>query len=149
MKAPSMVRTGLIVRNCTYAKLLHLIEFPITVSFIFKMIRTDVDLDENSEIPVPETFSINGCDDSTAFFNMDFGKQTNNLQSPQMRDIGGFNMPFASKQRDNVIKTPNPPPAPTQATNCNGNCQSCAFSFLCKSAAKKLTSLGGFVPKLG
>lgn len=114
------------------------------------MIKTDIELDQDEHVPVPDTFSINGCDDSTAFFNMDFGKKTNGFASPQTHDIGGFGMPFGSKHKDNVIKTPNPPPtAPTQASSCNGNCQSCAFSFLCKNAAKKLTSLGGFIPKLG
>lgn len=113
------------------------------------MIKTDYEPDEEPQI-VSDNFTINGCDDNTAFFNMDFGNQSGGSQGQKMRDIGGFGMSFGSKQRDTVVKTPNPPPTASQAsTNCTGNCQSCAFSFLCKNAAKKLTSLGGFVPKLG
>lgn len=113
------------------------------------MIRGEFVPEEEPQ-PVDSPFMVNGCDDRTAFFNMDLGfGQQQQQQVPEFRDIGGFMPGFGSSFGSNVMTPPNAPQA-QGPPHCNGNCDACAFSFLCKSAAKKLTTPGGgFVPRLG
>ncbi|EAY08263.1 hypothetical protein TVAG_404310 [Trichomonas vaginalis G3] len=114
------------------------------------MIRTDVEQDDQEQEYEEGTFVVNSDDDS-AFFNLDFGgsstfgKQNNNRSGT----MGGF-VRNDWQNRDTTIA------AAAKATtdpsaNCSRQCDTCMFSFLCKSSFKGLSSLGGggFIPKLG
>ncbi|KAK8864936.1 hypothetical protein M9Y10_010463 [Tritrichomonas musculus] len=120
------------------------------------------DSDQNSDLQIVDgNFTINsGSNDPSAFFNMNssnttfLNNQTGfNNQSNSPNFTGGFGSTnfFNSSNRNDQIVTPNPPPsqATTQGSQCSGNCGACVWSFLCKKAATKLSSLGGCVPKLG
>ena len=98
-------------------------------------------------------------DDPGVFFNMPMGNQgfQNNDNSTMKTNYGGFSTSSFTSQNNQSQFTYSSASASSgfgaganPAADCSGNCGACMWSFLCKSAGSKLTSLGGgFMPKLG
>lgn len=111
------------------------------------MIRTDIEKD-NDEQEYDGTFVVN-ADDDTAFFHLDMGNSyTFGNSNQQSGTMGGFVRNEWSERNTTIAGSTRQTTDPS--ANCNRQCDSCMFSFLCKSSLKGLSSLGGtnFIPKL-
>ena len=106
------------------------------------MISTEQSVDSPLEV-VDGVFTVTDTmNDPTAFFNT----RKNDTEFDSISKLGGLKS-LNSAKKQNIIFAPTA--TPTTGGSCSGNCQSCAFSFLCQSAVKSLTNPGAtLIPRL-
>ncbi|KAH0790843.1 hypothetical protein GPJ56_005264 [Histomonas meleagridis] len=118
------------------------------------MINSDYQPEDDLNV-VDGNFTVNAdVNDPGVFFNLNLNNNVRSNKSMFSQDFGGFSNNLFEKKGfdDTTITTPtySAQTNPAQTQQCTGNCHSCIWSFMCNSAQKSLSSLGGgYIPRLG